>query len=138
MSTVLAPPLTTLFMPGHPGWDEARRAWNLAVDQRPAAVAFPASAPDVSDVIRFARNCGLRVAAQGTGHNAAPLGSLADTILVEQARGATAPSSVGMSGVLKLDGALKLRGAADARDGAAADPDLAVVIATDVYPAPAA
>ena len=29
--------------PGDPGWDEARHAWNLAVDQRPAAVAIPES-----------------------------------------------------------------------------------------------
>jgi len=83
MPAVLAPP--TLIMPGHPGWDEARRAWNLAVDQHPAAVAWPASAEDVAHVIGFAREYGLRVAAQGTGHNAAPLGSLADTILVKTA-----------------------------------------------------
>ena len=30
-----------LVFPGEPGWDEARRAWNLAVDQRPAVVALP-------------------------------------------------------------------------------------------------
>ena len=83
MPAVLAPP--ALIMPGHLGWDEARRAWNLAVDQHPAAVAWPASAEDVADVIGFAREYGLRVAAQGTGHNAAPLGSLADTILVKTA-----------------------------------------------------
>jgi hypothetical protein len=83
MPAVLAPP--ALIMPGRPGWDEARRAWNLAVDQHPAAVARTASAQDVADVIRFAREYGLRVAAQGTGHNAAPLGSLADTILVKTA-----------------------------------------------------
>jgi len=34
-------------------------------------------------VVRLARDHGLRVAAQGTGHGAAPLGSLADTILVK-------------------------------------------------------
>jgi FAD binding domain-containing protein/berberine-like enzyme len=66
-----------------PGWDEARQAWNLAVDQRPAAVAVPESAQDVVDAVRFARDRGLRVAAQGTGHNAAPLGDLADTVLVK-------------------------------------------------------
>ena len=30
-----------VYGPDDDGWDEARRAWNLAVDQRPAAVAFP-------------------------------------------------------------------------------------------------
>src|SRR5208337_1647514 len=82
MSAVLAPP-TTIVMPGDSGWDDARQAWNLAVDQRPAAVARPASAADVVDIVRFAREHGLRVAAQGTGHNAAPLGLLNDTILVK-------------------------------------------------------
>ena len=84
MSTVLTPP-TSILMPGDPGWDDARQAWSLAVDQHPAAVARPGSAADVADVVRFAREHGLRVAAQGTGHNAAPLGSLNDTILVKTA-----------------------------------------------------
>jgi FAD/FMN-containing dehydrogenase len=60
-------------LPGDAGWDEARRAWNLAVDQRPAAVAFPESARDVAEIVAFARAHGLRVAPQGTGHNAAVL-----------------------------------------------------------------
>ena len=85
MPAALAAPATTLIVPGDPGWDEARRAWNLAVDQHPAAVAQPVSAQDVADVIGFARRYGLRIAAQGTGHNAAPFGSLADTILVKTA-----------------------------------------------------
>ena len=71
---------------GQPGWDEARRAWQLSVDQRPAAVAYPESAQDVVTAVRFARESGLRVAAQGTGHNAAPLGSLHDTLLLKTER----------------------------------------------------
>ena len=78
-----APVTTTIFMPGDPGWDDARRAWNLAVDQHPAAIALPESAHDVAAAVGFAREHGLRVAAQGTGHGAAPLGSLAGTILVK-------------------------------------------------------
>jgi FAD/FMN-containing dehydrogenase len=57
-------------------WDEARAAWNLAADQRPVAVAFAESAGDVAKVVGFAGANGLRVAAQGTGHGAMPLGSL--------------------------------------------------------------
>ena len=53
------------------------------MDQHPAAVALPASEQDVVDVVRFARERGLRVAAQGTGHGAAPLGPMADTIFVK-------------------------------------------------------
>jgi FAD/FMN-containing dehydrogenase len=51
-------------------FDEARRAWNLAIDQQPAAVAFPESPQDVAAAVVFARGFGLRVAAQGTGHGA--------------------------------------------------------------------
>src|SRR5690242_21738630 len=67
-------------------WDEARQAWNLAVDQRPAAVVYAESARDVASTVRFARERGLRVAPQGTGHNASPLGDLADTILLKTSR----------------------------------------------------
>ena len=67
---------------GDPGYDAARMPWNVAVDQRPAAVAYPASAIEVAEVVRAARAAGLRVAAQGTGHNAGPLGALDDVVLV--------------------------------------------------------
>ncbi len=75
-----------MILPGDRGFDEARRAWNLAVDQRPAAVVFPESAADVAAVVRYAAERGLRVAAQGTGHNAGPLGPLGDTVLLRTGR----------------------------------------------------
>ncbi len=71
------------YFPGDPKWDDVRRAWNLAVDQQPAAVFVPESADDVAEAVNFARRNGLRVALQGTGHGAAPLGSLEDTVLVK-------------------------------------------------------
>ena len=67
-------------------WDEARQAWNLTVDQRPAAVVLPESAEDIRDTVRFAYEVGLRVAPQGTGHGAAALGDLGDTILLKTER----------------------------------------------------
>ena len=73
-------------LPHDPHWDEARVAWNLAVDQQPAAVALPESVADVMAVVRWARSRGLRVAPQGTGHNAAAMGSLAHTVLVKSER----------------------------------------------------
>jgi FAD/FMN-containing dehydrogenase len=73
-------------LPEHPNWDEARLAWNLAVDQQPAAIVFPESAQDVAAAVELARAFGLRVAAQGTGHNAAPLGPLGDTVLIKTER----------------------------------------------------
>jgi FAD/FMN-containing dehydrogenase len=69
--------------PGDPDWDEARQAWNLAVDQRPAAVAVPTTADDVVAIVGFARERGLLVTAQGTGHNAGAYDTLANTILVK-------------------------------------------------------
>jgi FAD/FMN-containing dehydrogenase len=72
-----------LARPTDADWDAARQAWNLAVDQRPAAVAIVRSARDVQHVVVTARELGLRVAPQSTGHNAGPLGDLSDTILVK-------------------------------------------------------
>ena len=78
----------TVTVPGDAGWDSARQAWNLAVDQRPAAVAEPETVADVVAIVNFARERGLRVAAQGTGHAASALAeaSLHDTILVKTHR----------------------------------------------------
>ena len=75
-----------VMMPEDVHFDEARRAWNLAIDQRAAAVAFPESPQDVAAVVLFARDFCLQVAAQGTGHSAGPLGSLEDTILLKTGR----------------------------------------------------
>jgi FAD/FMN-containing dehydrogenase len=75
---------TTLHLAGDPGYDAARVAWNLAVDQRPAAVALPSTADEVAQVVRAAAQAGLRVAPQSTGHNAGPLaaGGLDDVVLI--------------------------------------------------------
>ena len=73
-------------LPGDAGWDAARQAWNLAADQRPALVALPETAADVQVLVDFARSRGLRVAMQGTGHNAVPMGPLDDTVLVKTER----------------------------------------------------
>jgi FAD/FMN-containing dehydrogenase len=72
-----------LVLPGDSNWDEARLAWHLAVDQRPAAVAVPRDVNDVIEIVHWARENDLRVAPQGTGHNAAALGDLAGTVLVK-------------------------------------------------------
>jgi FAD binding domain/Berberine and berberine like len=83
----LAPAMAAkIVVPEDARFDEARRAWNLAIDQRPAAVAFPESTQDVAATVLFARELGLRVAAQGTGHNAGPLEPLEDTILLKTER----------------------------------------------------
>jgi hypothetical protein len=75
-----------IVLPHDPSWNQARLAWNLSADQQPAAVALPESAEDVQAVVRWARSRGLRIAPQGTGHNALPLGSLAHTVLLKTER----------------------------------------------------
>lgn len=72
--------------PNDPDWDEARKAWNLAADLHPAAVAFVEGAGDIARVIRFAAERDLKVTAQATGHGAAALGPLDDTIVVKTER----------------------------------------------------
>ena len=51
-------------------WDGARRPWSVGVDQHPAAVVEVAGADDVAAAIGFARENGLGVMAQPTGHAA--------------------------------------------------------------------
>jgi hypothetical protein len=70
-------------LPGDEGYDAARSGFNLGLDQRPAAVAYPADANEVAALVRCARAAGLRIAPQSTGHNAGPLGDLRDTLLVK-------------------------------------------------------
>jgi FAD/FMN-containing dehydrogenase len=72
--------------PADNDWDEARQAWNLAVDQRPVAVVHVESPSDVLGVVSFARAHGYQIAPQGTGHAAASMGPLDDTILLKTSR----------------------------------------------------
>jgi hypothetical protein len=72
--------------PGNAAYDQARLAWNLAVDQRPAAVAIPESSAQVAAAVALARRSGLRVAAQSTGHAAAPMGPLGDALLLKTSK----------------------------------------------------
>jgi FAD/FMN-containing dehydrogenase len=72
--------------PGDADYPAARLAWNLTATQQPALVVVPDRPDDVLAAVRFAVENGLRVAAQGTGHNAAPLGEMPDTILIKTHR----------------------------------------------------
>src|SRR5215469_4140515 len=75
-----------VFIPGEAGYDQARQAWNLAVDQRPAVVVEAGSAADVAQAVRFARAHGIRIAPQGTGHGAGPLEPLDGAMLLRTTR----------------------------------------------------
>ena len=60
----------TVLVPGDAGWDDARAAWNLAVDQQPTAIVRPRSVRDLRHVVVAAREAGLGVTVQPRGHGA--------------------------------------------------------------------
>ena len=53
--------LAAVISPGSPDYDSARASFNLAVDQHPAAIAYPSTAADVIERVRDARATGLKV-----------------------------------------------------------------------------
>jgi FAD/FMN-containing dehydrogenase len=67
---------------GAPDFDRACLAFNLAVDQRPHEVAHPSDAGEVAALVRRAREQGLRIAAQRTGHGAQALDWERPTLLL--------------------------------------------------------
>ena len=75
-------------LPGDAAYESARLPWNVAVDQRPAAVALPSTVAHVQQVVRAAAEAGLRIAPQTTGHNAGPLVAqgLDDVVVVRTER----------------------------------------------------
>jgi FAD/FMN-containing dehydrogenase len=73
-------------LPGDADWDAARRCWNLAVEQRPIAIVFPERADDVVATVRFAAECGFRIAFNSGGHNAGPIDWSLDTLLLKTER----------------------------------------------------
>lgn len=74
----------TTWTVGDPGFDEARRPWNLAVDQQVLAVVEAADADDVAATVSYAALHGLAVTAQPTGHGAS--GSAEGAILLRTHR----------------------------------------------------
>jgi FAD/FMN-containing dehydrogenase len=77
-----------IHLPGDPGYDAARTPWNVAVDLQPAAVAYPTTPRQVSHIVSAAREAGLRIAPQSTGHNANPLAQrrLDDVVLLKTSK----------------------------------------------------
>ncbi len=73
-------------VPGDPEWDSVRTAWNLSVDQRPDMVVLPETVVDVVTTVELAGAAGVRVAPQGTGHNAPALGRLDGCVLLRTDR----------------------------------------------------
>ncbi|HVF01112.1 MAG TPA: FAD-binding oxidoreductase [Rubrobacteraceae bacterium] len=59
------------YAPGDEGYDGARAAWRLNVDQHPALVVVAEGAADVLAAVRLAREQGLGVGVMATGHGVA-------------------------------------------------------------------
>ena len=100
-------PETTLHLPGDPGYDAARVAWNVAVDQRPAAVAVPRTAAEVGaggPRRRRGRACGSPRRAPATTPARSPprastTSSLVRTVRDEHRRSPTRPR-----GIVRVEG----------------------------------
>lgn len=60
-----------VFRPGDPGYTEEAQAFDRSVRHRPALIVGATSAGDVVAAVRFARDHGLGVAVQNTGHGVA-------------------------------------------------------------------
>jgi FAD/FMN-containing dehydrogenase len=126
-------------LPGDPAWDDARRSWNLAVDQRPAAVVEAAGPADVAALLR----AGLRVAPQATGHGSELLGPLGDVVLLKTSRlkelkvvGGIAGASAGVvarpTAILRAGAGVLAREAADAAAAHGAAPVLGLATGVGV------
>ncbi|MEU3663058.1 FAD-binding oxidoreductase [Streptomyces sp. NPDC032940] len=58
-----------VFIPGDPGYDEARAVHNAMIDRRPAVIARCADEDDVVRSVRFGRELDLPIAVRGGGHS---------------------------------------------------------------------
>jgi len=84
-STAIPSAAPALIWPDSDDYDAARRAWNLHADQRPACICVARTVADVQAAVGYARDAGLTVAPQGTGHLGQALPSLERTLLLKTA-----------------------------------------------------
>ena len=73
-----------VILPGDEGFDDARKPYNLAVEQDVRAVVTAADADDVAAVVRYANEVNVPIAVQPTGHGAS--GTAAGAILLRPGR----------------------------------------------------
>ena len=64
-------------------YDEARILWNGAISRRPAVIAQPRTAAEVSAAVLFARDNGLEIAVRGGAHSTPGLAGVDDGLVVD-------------------------------------------------------
>jgi FAD/FMN-containing dehydrogenase len=69
-----------------PGYDDARRVWNAAIDRRPLAVAHCLDETDVQAALRFATENGLPIAVRCGAHSMSGACVVDDGIVIDLSR----------------------------------------------------
>ena len=72
-----------LFRPGNPGYDDARRLWNGAVNKHPALIVQCRTGQDVAQAVKFARSHNLPVSVRSGGHNTTGLALVDDGLVID-------------------------------------------------------
>ena len=72
----------TVITADDPGYDEARGAWNLNYKHQPSVIVLPVNAVDIVLAVRFARDEGMGIAVQATGHGVAQTAAEGDLLIV--------------------------------------------------------
>jgi len=104
----------SLLRPGDAGFDEARQPWNLAIDQRPLAVAAPAEVADLHALLGAARSSGFRLAVQPSGHGASS--DLDGTVIVRMSAFDELDVDVD-AGILRVGSGVRWGAVVDALEG---------------------
>ena len=74
-----------LIHPGRPGYDDARRLWNGAIDRRPALIARCLDGDDAELALDAATSRGLPVSVRSGGHNVAGSALCDDGVVIDLA-----------------------------------------------------